>query len=295
MKVIFSLLFLPIFAIGQTTFTGSIFNKNTNAVVPYATIGLMIENIGVNADENGDFILNSRRSKLNDTVIVSSIGFITQKIAVTNKLASNLNIQLVEQIPTLEEIIIIPNYKWTKTALNEFSDCGNHFITSSGYLQQLAQHFVSPKANAGLTKVKICRMTGSIFDPLRTILRIRVYDIDTLTGGPGKDLCDKIIEIKSKNNSIDVDVEEYKIKFPHKDFFVALEWLKISYNEQKIAHKINGNDTMLIVYTPSIGLKDLNDSELEAWQLTYSQIWRPLSYSYQGQKKYIAISVIINY
>ena len=294
MKVLFSLLFLPIISIGQSTFTGSVVNKNTNSVVPYATIGLVNENVGVSADENGYFILNSRRSKINDTVIVSSVGFITQRIAVTNNLDSNLRIQLVEKTPTLDEVFMIPNYKWTKTALNDFSDCGNHFITSSGYLQQLAQHFVSPKGNSRLTKVKICRLTGSIFNPLRTMLRIRVYDIDTLTGGPGKDLCDKIIEIKSKNNSIDVDVEEYKITFPNKDFFVAVEWLKIPYNEQKMEHKINGKDTTHIVYTPSIGLKDLNDLELEAWQLNYSQIWRPLSYSYQ-RKKSITISVIINY
>ena len=51
----------------------------------------------------------------------------------------------------------------------------------------------------------------SIIDPDKTIFRIRIYDIDTLTRSPSTDLCDKIIEIKTNGKFINLNVEKYRI------------------------------------------------------------------------------------
>ena len=292
MRLIISILFFPFFAVSQTTLRGTILDKANSNKIPYATVGLMKENIGVNADENGNFILKLRSSKLNDTLIVSSVGFVTQKISIANILDTSLNILLAEQITILDEFFVIPNHQWTTSTLNNFSDCGNEFVASSGYLHQVAQHFLAPKNNSRLTKVKICRGPGK---PKKTIFRIRVYDIDTLTGGPGADLCDKIIEVKSRNNYVNVNLEEYKLKIPHKDFFVAVEWLKIPDNEQEVRNENNYNIPFdYKMYSPIIGLTALDETKLEAWQLNYSSIWRPLSYIFKG-KRSLYISAIIKY
>ena len=291
MRLIISILFFPFFSFSQTTLRGTIFDKANSTKIPYATVGLMKENIGVNADENGDFILKLKSSKLNDTLIVSSVGFVTQKISIANILDTNINILLAEQITILDEFFVNPNYQWTTSTLNNFSDCGNQFVVSSGYLHQVAQHFLAPKENTRLTKVKICRAHGK---PQKTIFRIRVYDIDTLTGGPGEDLCDKIVEVKSKNNVVNVNMEEYKVKIPHKDFFVAVEWLKISDNEQEIRHENKNIPIDYTMYSPSIGWEDLSESKLEAWQLHYNSIWRPLRFSFKS-KNSLFISAIIKF
>jgi hypothetical protein len=292
MRIFISILLFPFFAVSQTTLRGNIFNKTSSDKIPYATVGLMKENIGINTDENGYFILKSKSSKLNDTLIVSSVGFVTQKISITNVLDTIINIQLAEQITTLDEIFVIPNYIWTTSTLNNFSDCGNEFVASSGYLQQVAQHLLAPKENSRLTEVKICRGPGK---PKKTIFRIRIYDIDSLTGGPGADLCNQVIEVKSKNNSARVNLEDYKLRISHKDFFVAVEWLKIPENEQDIRHENNNNIPLdYKMYSPIIGWSDLNETKLEAWQLNYSSLWRPLTYSNKG-KRSLFISAIIKY
>ena len=72
MKILVSFLLFPFCSFGQKTFTGIVSSENGINKVPYATIGLIKENIGINADENGYFILNSASPKLNDTLIISS-------------------------------------------------------------------------------------------------------------------------------------------------------------------------------------------------------------------------------
>lgn len=293
MKFLLAILFFPFFSSAQTTYTGTVTNKHTNAAVPYATVGLIKENTGINADENGHFVLKSSMPKLGDTLIISSVGYIPQRIALTGATDSNLNIQLTEQIAILNDVVVVPNYKWQKQVLNDFSGCGNNAVTSSGYLQQVAQHFIAPKENSRLISIRICRIRGN---PSRSTFRIRVYGTDTLTGGPGEDLCDKVIEVNTAKPIVKLNVEEYKIRIPGKDFFVAIEWLKIPGNEQNIKYKTSTPPAFRhIMYSPVITWNDITgDSEPEAWQLNYNSKWKPLSTTLT-HKKTLLIAATIKY
>ena len=97
----FLLLFLlPISAFSQTTYKGSIINKRTKEKISFATIGLVCENTGLNADENGEFNLPAKVSNPNDTLIISNVGFETLKVPVS-KLTSAIQ-HLLIMLPLLK-------------------------------------------------------------------------------------------------------------------------------------------------------------------------------------------------
>jgi hypothetical protein len=253
----------------------------------------MKENIGTNANEDGDFSLISKTNRANDTLIISCVGFVTQKIPVDGNNKADLVIELTEQETILNEIVVKNKITWTTVTLNEFSKCGNNFLTSNGFQTQLAQHFQVEEENSLLTDIKICRMSIGLLDPEKTIFRIRIYDIDTLTKSPSIDLCDQIIEVKTRSKIINLNLEKYKIHIPTKDFFVAIEWLKIPFNESKSKMKVNGKELENITYRPSIGWTDNVNEKMEAWMLDYKNVWRPLFK--MNNKTSVSISATVKY
>lgn len=293
MRLLITFLLSPLYLFGQISFQGKVINAKSKEIIPFATIGLIKENIGTNANKDGGFSLTSKTTKTNDTLIISSVGFITQKQPVDGNNKTNLVIELTEQVTFLTEIVVKNKINWTTETLNEFSNCGNSFITSSGFQTQLAQHFQVNEENSILTKIKICRMSIALLDPEKTIFRVRIYDIDTLTKSPSTDLCDQIIEVKTRSKIINLDLDKYKIRIPSKDFFVSIEWLKIPFNESKSKVKINGKEVEHITYRPSIGWTDNISSKMEAWMLDYKNVWRPMFK--MNNKTSVSISATVKY
>jgi len=293
MRLLITFLLSPLYFFGQISFQGKVINAKSKEIIPFATIGLIKENIGTNATEDGGFSLTSKTTKTNDTLIISCVGFITQKQQVDGNNKTNLVIELTEQVTFLTEIVVKNKINWTTETLNEFSNCGTSFITSSGFQTQLAQHFQVNEENSILTKIKICRKSIALLDPEKTIFRVRIYDIDTLTKSPSTDLCDQIIEVKTRSKIINLDLDKYKIRIASKDFFVSIEWLKIPFNESKSKVKINGKEVENITYRPSIGWTDNISSKMEAWMLDYKNVWRPMFK--MNNKTSVSISATVKY
>jgi CarboxypepD_reg-like domain len=293
MKLLIILSFLPLYFFGQISYEGKVINAKSKAVISFATIGLMKENIGTNANEDGNFILTSKSNQINDTLIISCVGFVTQKIPLDGNSKTNLVIELTNKVIMFNEIIVKNKLIWSTVTLNQFSKCGNSFITSNGFQKQLAQHFQVEEENSLLTSIKICRRTFALLDPGKTIFRVRIYDMDTLTKSPSTDLCNEIIEVKTKNKIINLNLEKYKIHIPNKDFFVAIEWLKIPFNENKDKTKGNSNEVENTTYSPSIGWTDHTNLKMEAWMLDYNNVWYPM---FKGNNKTsISIAATVKY
>lgn len=276
MKFLIFLLFPSLHLFGQTAFCGKVISIKNKEIIPFATIGLMKENIGTNANEGGIFSLISKNNKTDDTLIISCVGYLTKLLPVERNKIGNLVIELTDLEKILDEVIVKSSNTRKSITINEFSKCPNHFITTSGYQRQIAQYFRTAENNSLLTNIKICRRSIGILDPDKTIFRIRIYDIDTVKRSPSKDLCDQIIEIKTRSKFINLNLDQYKILIPSKEFFVAIEWLKIPYNANKGTTKVNGNDVEHITYSPSIGWTENKNAEMTAWMLDYNNIWRPM-------------------
>ena len=269
MKTLLFLL-LPILSLGQTIYQGTVVDKITKEIVPFATVGLIKANTGINANEAGSFTLLVTNNDNSDTLIISCIGYQTVKVPV-NDLPFDSRFYLVKKENKLEEVVIAKRNYDKSITLNELSGCGNNYYGTMGYISQVAQHFQSPIENSMLSEIRICT-SGE-----KCIFRVRVYDMDLKTGQPSNDLVDSVIEIKSGKRQVRLDVEAYKIHIPGKDFFVAVEWLKIHYNEHHYIASFMGEKKPQLNYWPLVGMNDLkngsNEINREVWHQTYQGKW----------------------
>jgi hypothetical protein len=136
MRLLFLILIFPDLAFSQHTFNGKLINKATKEKISFATIGLIKENIGTNADEEGIFSLRRYQEIPNDSLIISCIGYETLMLPVEKNNLQFLKIELSEKIKSLSEVVIKSNT--VSTTLNNFKSCGSSYITTSGFQTQLA-------------------------------------------------------------------------------------------------------------------------------------------------------------
>ena len=108
-RILFLLLFisLPFFGFSQSkgAISGVVFDKDNNEPLPFASITLKNHPIGTLSNENGEFDFYIPKSKRNDTIQVSFIGFINYEIPVSSAL-SELNIQLQPSSEVLDEVVL---------------------------------------------------------------------------------------------------------------------------------------------------------------------------------------------
>jgi hypothetical protein len=267
MRLLIIFICFSFFSFGQSELKGKIIDKKIKAAIPFATVGLVKENIGTNADEQGNFILVSQHQFANDSLIISCVGYETVRMPF-DKYSLATPIELIERVTQLKEVTVLANHKWKSTTLNDFSGCGNHTLTTNGTQSQAAQHFLAPVENSILTEVEICTGVGPFYFK-RSRFRIRVYDMDSISKAPSSDLSDEVIEINSTGKHETADLEKYNIHIPHRDFFIAVEWLKIPDNiERQESNAVS--DTL---YRPHIGFKESVNNSGEVWSLYYNNTW----------------------
>lgn len=256
-------------------FEGTVVSNADGKVIPYASVGFLKENAGVNADENGHFFLEAS-SKQFDTLIFSSVGFESLRIS-ANQFSNQSKVTLRPKIQLLSEVLI-RNREKIQTTLNESSNCGTHYLTTMGHTVQVAQLFYAPVDKSVLTEVNICKYGMAVIDPDKCIFRLRVYAVDSLTGKPGRELTATSIEVTGSGRHVVVDMEPYNIRVPAK-FFVAVEWLKIKTNQWKAKTKFNGNVISYFSYSPSLAMKERDKKDRtsflgsEVFLLDYTGRW----------------------
>lgn len=257
--------FSPLISNSQIIYKGTVINSTTRKPVAYATVGLLKENAGINANEDGVFSL-SLGKYVTDTLIISCAGYETKKFPIDN-LPPDYRFEIPAKQIVLSNLVVRSNYKHS-SILNDYENCGLNSYTSTGSVTQIAQHLQSPVANAMLSEIYICKRSDN------SLFRIRVYDMDSASGKPGHDLADTIIEVNSGKRHVQVNLEKYNIVIPGKDFFVGIEWIYVPIN--KFRTKIKGQKNYLIQYSPLIFFKNKrieNENRIEAWQLDYRRKW----------------------
>lgn len=105
---------------------GIVVNKKTDQFIPYSNIWIENELIGTTSDYYGNFEFND--SLLNRTIIVSAIGYETQKFILTEK--SN-KILLAPKLYAIEEVVIKPVEqkereigKFKESKIEHYYSCG---------------------------------------------------------------------------------------------------------------------------------------------------------------------------
>jgi hypothetical protein len=257
---------LPIGSFSQVMIFGTVVDKSSQAPVPYATIGFIKKNAGTNADEKGKFILEVPMADP-DTLFISSVGYESLKISVQDARV-NSTIALEKKVRPLAPVTVISKDKWEYATINK-PDRGIMGMTTSGFVTQMGQLLTAPAENCQLLEIEL-RMNGTSFESNKSKFRLRIYLPDSISGKPSEEICDGPIDVDSDSKVVKIDLSDRKIFIPGSEFIVAVEWLKIPYNEDNRGPKKYGKVT---VYRPSICFKNVSDQAMRMWLLTYQGIW----------------------
>lgn len=88
---------------GQQAVTGTVSDENTEEALPGVNVLIKNTTIGTVTDVEGNYSINVPNE--DDTLVLSSIGYITQEVAVNGR--SVVDVALAEDVQNLEEVVVI--------------------------------------------------------------------------------------------------------------------------------------------------------------------------------------------
>ncbi|GAA4327698.1 hypothetical protein GCM10023149_31250 [Mucilaginibacter gynuensis] len=303
------LLFTSIICNAQQIFKGTVINKQSNKPVPFITVKLLKEQIAVSAAEDGSFQLTSNQHIDNDTLQFSSVGYITYKIPIRTFMP-NSEVRIEEDTFFLNEIKVSSKKRRYKTStLNDFFGPDIHYTQAHfDSYYQVARKFIGKKEFGKLKEIRLARYIDKKQKNIKTKFRLRVYDVNPATGGPGQDICHEVIEVQNDDNTfIETNVTKYNIVIPKKEFFIAVEWLYIPYNEYCGYNLIPvRNESVIIGYKeqystlfqPSLRQvpNDRDKRDRQTWLLDINQPWTNTWFrSWIGLTGELALSAKVDY
>lgn len=275
LRRLFLCLLLPLSGYAQTTYQGTVSDAGSQLPVAFATVGLIKENTGTTTGEDGHFNLTTSKPQPGDTLLFTALGYQPQKIATA---AFSGKVALVKDVREIGEVSISPKPLLQSIVLNKNGKSSNPSYGSGRYMTQIAQRFTAPTLPALLTAVQIRKLHIPIFVSGNGVFRLRIYGINPETGGPGADLLSESIEVKANGSKVEIDLKPYRIFLPQKDFFVAVEWLKIPANESWYTVKENGKKVRRFGgYWPSVEFSRNETAENNMWQQLYTGEWRKVA------------------
>jgi hypothetical protein len=176
-SVVFFLL-LPFYSPAQTILNGKVVETSTGNSIPYASIGLVKQNAGTNANENGEFKISCSWPD-GDSLVISCIGYVTIRLPARDLLPNQV-LSLSTYEKRLRPLII--KNQWVHSEVGGYKKYQDYCLTTVGYQWQVAKKITAPVANTCLQSVKIGisknHKGGSTF-------RVHVFDFDSLTNSPG--------------------------------------------------------------------------------------------------------------
>ncbi len=293
------MLLFPSILNAQKVFKIAVIEEKTHYPIPYTAIALIKQNLAVNTDEDGLFDLDEEVIKSGDTLLVTSQGFLPEKLPV-RFFEENRVVEMKADTLKNTLFLVAGNKNQNLWLNNDFNPqklgafAGPAKVEDSFDYLQLAQKFELPEANAMLKRVKVARLIqyidpqssvvlpNSRVAPERTKFLLRIYDVDSLTGMPGKDLCDSLIEIKNNERKIiRINVTNLKIKIPGKAFFVGVQLLRLPFNVCYVELPSSPKSSFTSSYScfkPSIAISDVKHDKLNTYVLNFRNEWHPYTY-----------------
>jgi len=212
----------------QIDISGIIKDSQTNKIIPFSTVELMKKKIGVAANYQGKFSIQLPYDCMNDTLIISSLGYEITHIIIKSLKSnfSNVSILLDPMAYSLEEVEIIgiPSGKYR---------LGNYEDTKKGYGGWMIDKKCQIAVFMDCKKFRNARIVNASFFISRktgkpeTPFRVRVYKIDSKSGNPGDDLLHESIIVHGSHRGgwLTVDLSKYNLAAPSKGYFIAMEWI----------------------------------------------------------------------
>ncbi len=215
----------------QNLYYGRIIDKNTNANLPFVNICIQNKIIGI-SNYSGQFRLMINKSKNDDTILFTMVGYKAGVVKATEFFINDSNLFFLNPTPfQLNEVVLnssIKNGKLKNFGSKEKKNFGS-IMGRPGF--QSALYFANPKRLKGSIN-KVGYFITEKGNP-KTYFRVRLYNVDS-QGKPGDDLLRENIIVQGSSqdgNWLDISLANYGIAIPTNGFFVAMEWLPESKDE----------------------------------------------------------------
>ncbi len=279
--------------------TFHVIDSATLKPIPAVNVSIVRAALSITTEKDGIFSIPGDLSTMRDTVLLYTQNYSSVRMSLF-ELDGLDTIKMQKQEAIAEAAKLKLN---NDTLLNNYNrfDVGNYVGLHTGngefkYLQ-IAQRFETNRAGTVLKNITIERLAFYLnkfkevppsnrngqyeYTELEhTKFKVRIYDINPVTGGPGKDLCDKVIEIKSRDDKkLATNLTKYNIVIPNKTFFIAIEWMR-DYTNMGYVHVWDkrGGAKAHTNYRPAIGLAPTTGNKLNIWALGLNQQWSLYTY-----------------
>jgi len=222
------------FALAQKTITG-IVTDNLKVPLQYVNIGIYNKSIGTVTDNRGNFYLDIPNLMINDTLVISSLGYKPKELLIKDILSNQkVNIILESSIEKLEEIELTSNATkgYVKGKKKSKSNNEVFFATPKSEYKNLGSE-IGRKFSIGSKKQSLLKefkffIKRNNFDKIK--FRINLYTIkDKL---PFKKINRENIFSEVENNYtgwVIVDLTKYDIII-QQDIIITAEWIESSKN-----------------------------------------------------------------
>lgn len=320
---------VPLGISAQQIFQGQVFKEAGNSPISKITVTLQKEKLATSTNGQGYFFLSSQAAQLNDTLVFSGVGYSTVRLAVAN-FSNGMQILLKESINVLEQVDI-SGRKIRVLQLNEFSYANikedpEHSVVTSPYTStfQYAKLFTAPEENVTLLQVQLGRRDFNPSFPPKNVwgfpnrpliksnphtrFMLHILDAGTKNGAPGKILFSKEVSLDDWSLLITVDLSKDNIQLQERKFFLAIEWLRIPYNELvKLNYapklnkvKANGKQVLEdvadyeILYQPAL-VRYMGWKPAQSWVMGPNGLWHMIPSGRTSKAPDIALSATIKY
>lgn len=209
--------------------SGTVLSKDDNQAIPYAKIGILNSNFGVQADENGKFQLQLENVSKDKELLVDVAGYKQFRSSVDDFVKTNPhNIYLYEKVTNIQEVVMThQNYKEKNLGVNSKSKSvmfTPNMEKGDSVVEETAVEFSTSKR----LKINKINMNFSRFEST-TPIKVRYTVYDEKDGKPNNLILEKdIIATIDKDNLKDftysLDVSKESIWLEGK-FFVGIQFI----------------------------------------------------------------------
>ena len=228
-KINFILALFAILSFHAQTISGTVISKDDNHPIPYAKIGIINSNYGIQADENGKFQIKLDDISKDKELIVAVAGYKQFRSSVEDFVKTNPhNIYLYEKVTNIQEVVMTPkNYKNKNLGVNSKSKSimfTPNMEKGNSVVEETAVEFSSNK-KLKITKIN---MNFSRFEST-TPIKVRYTIYDEKDGKPNNLILSKDIIATINKDDLDdftysLDVTNEKIWLDGK-FFVGIQFI----------------------------------------------------------------------
>ena len=211
----------------QVRISGVVLNEQTLEPISLVNIGIVNKEVGTLSDPDGSFYIRVPKHLEGDTIVFSAIGYQTRRVPVLYlSTGREYEIKLDErpiQLPSIE-VEGDKSFKHDRLGWMRGGE-GTLPVAESEGGACATLLLEAPEAPFLIDKVYM-HILYNTKDSVR--FRLRLFDVDSATQQPGKDLMVKDVFVVGKKRIgwMNVDISEHHIEVPVKRFFLGFEWIE---------------------------------------------------------------------